>query len=113
MESAFPLDRVTADMASAVIVLHSGPIPGTKHHLRLETAREHHTPDLVAQALCSALEELSPTGRKQWDRARRKEFNVGCELQSGMRAVEISLTPETLKRITALGATIGFTCYLP
>jgi len=98
-------------MGKAVIVLYSGPGKGGSHFLNLEDARWSNTPDAAAVALCSAVERLSARGRQLWDRARRKEFNVGCDLIDGERMVQTGLRRQTLERIVALGATVGFTCY--
>jgi len=38
---------------------------------------------------------------------------MGYEFQGGIRALEMAINPETLKRIVGLGATVAFTCYAP
>src|SRR5919109_3421392 len=111
IESSGPLDSLAEEMGSAITVLHSGPGRGRRHFLRLESAREADTPDTAVRDLCRAAERLSARGRRVWDRAKHKEFNVGYELRTGIRAVEVTLLPATVKRIVALGATVAFTCY--
>lgn len=111
IESADPLDLLGKEMGSAVVVLYSGPGKGKRHLYCLETSRWSNTADAAARMLCSAIEQLSADGRRLWDHAKRKEFDVGCGLPSGARAVHITLQQETLKRILALGATVAFTCY--
>jgi hypothetical protein len=110
ISSSSALRILVVEMGSAVIVLHSGPVRG-KHFLRLESASQRNTPDAVIMDLCRAVERLSNTGRRVWDRAKQKEFNVGYDLRAGGRAVEVALLPKTVKRIAALGGSIGFTCY--
>jgi hypothetical protein len=111
IESSAPLESLSDEMGKAVLVLYSGPSKGKRHLLCLESSRWPNTPDAVAQALCSAVERLSADGRRKWDRATRKEFDVGYDLPTGIRAVHTTLKPETLQRIVALGATVAFTCY--
>src|SRR6267154_2603803 len=111
IESSDPLDLLAEDMGGAVTVLHSGPIGRSRHFLRLESSRQPSTPDAGARALCSTVERLSDGSRRLWHKAKRREFNVGCEFQDGIRAVEIGIEPETLRRIVRLGATVAFTCY--
>jgi hypothetical protein len=111
IESSGNLDLLTDEMGKAVLVLYSGPGSGKRRLLCLESSRWPNTPDAAARALCSAVERLSVRARKLWDRARRKEFDVGYELRIGVRALQVALQPETLKRIVALGATVAFTCY--
>lgn len=108
--SSSPLKSLVDEMGRAVVVLYSGRIRG-KHFLVLETFFEADTPDDTVRHLCEAVERLSARGRRVWDRARRKEFNVGYDLRTGVRAVEVALLPETVKRIAALGGSIAFTCY--
>ena len=108
--SSNSLDCLAEGMSKAITVLHSGPI-GRRHLLCLESSRWRNTPDAAARDLCGAVEQLSPAARSFWERARRKEFNVGYELQTGLRAVQVTQQPDTVRRIVALGATVAFTCY--
>ncbi len=110
VESSGSLKALVDGMGGAIIVLHSGRWRG-RHFLRLESARETGTPDRVLRDLCRAVERLTDHGRKVWDRAKRKEFNVGYDLRAGVRAIEVALLPGTVKRLAALGAGVGFTCY--
>ena len=110
IESSSALKCLADEMGSAIIVLHSEPMRD-KHFLRLESARKAVTPDGAIRNLCRAVERLSAQSRSVWHRASRKEFNVGYDLRAGCRAVEVALLPETVKRIAALGASVGFTCY--
>ena len=97
-------------MGSAIILLHSGPHKG-RHFVRLESARNVATPNAAVRHLCRTVERLSSDGRKVWDRAKHKEFSVGYDLRAGARSVEVALSPQTVKRIAALGASVAFTCY--
>jgi hypothetical protein len=109
--SSGSLDSLAEEMGKAVLILHSGPGAGRQRLLCLESVRWPNTPDAAARELCRAVERLSPGARRVWERARRREFNVGYELQTGLRAVQVTLQPETVRRIVALGGTVAFTCY--
>ena len=111
IESSSPLDSLAEAMGKAVLVLYSGPGRGRSYLLCLEDSRWSNTPDSAARALCSAVERLPVRDRRLWDRAKRKEFDVGYELPTGVRAVHIALQPGTLERMVAIGATVAFTCY--
>lgn len=111
IESSRPLGPIAQEMGKAVVVLYSGSGKGRSHFLCLEGSRWSNTPDSAALALCSAVEGLSAPGRRLWDRAKRKEFNVGYDLIEGARFVQTTFKRETLKRIVDLGATVVFTCY--
>jgi hypothetical protein len=110
IESSSSLKSLVTALGSAVYPLYCGKIKG-KHFLSVEISAEFHTPDEVAMALCRAVERLAPRGREKWNQAERREFNVGYDLLAGVFSVGVSLLPETVRRITALGATVGFTCY--
>ncbi len=105
------LDSLAEEMGKAVLVLYSGPGKGRQRLLCLESLRWPNSPDAAARELCRAIDRLSPGVRRVWECARRKEFNVGYELPTGLRAVQVTLQPETVRRIIALGGTIAFTCY--
>jgi hypothetical protein len=109
--SSSSLEPLTDEMGEAVLVLYSGPGKGKGCLLCLESSRWPNTPNASARDLCRAVERLSVRARRVWDRARRKEFNVGYELRTGVRAVQVTLRAETVRRIVALGATVAFTCY--
>ncbi len=105
------LDSLAEEMGKAVLVLHSGPGVARERLLCLESSHWPNTPDAAVRELCRAVERLSPVVRRVWERARRREFNVGYELRTGLRSVQVALEPETVKRIVVLGATVAFTCY--
>jgi hypothetical protein len=88
------LDCLAEEMGNTVLVLHSGPSAGRERLLCLEGVRWSNTPDAAARELCRAVERLSPSARGVWDRARRREFNIGFELRTGLRAVQVTLHPE-------------------
>jgi hypothetical protein len=105
------LDLVVEELGKSLLVLHHGKGLGRTHLLMVEGLKWPNTPDSAANELCRAIERLSPKARKVWDRARRKEFNVGYELESGVQRVEVALEPKLVRRIVALGGTVAFTCY--
>ncbi len=109
--SSYSLDLLAGEFGKVAVILYSGPGEGGQQLLCLESLRCPDTPETAARALCRAVERLSPEARGSWDRARRKALNVGYELPSGVRSVQITLEPATLRRIVALGATVAFTCY--
>lgn len=62
-------------------------------------------------ALVEILETLEPASRRAWNRTTMRELNVGVELERGVRNIELSIRPATLRRVVALGGTIAFTAY--
>jgi len=110
IQSASKLDSLVAAMGKQVVVLHSGPGSAKRYLLALESSREHKGPDATIHALCATVEGLPPTVRRIWN-ASRREFDVGYELRASERSSRFSLRPDTLERISKLGATLTVTYY--
>lgn len=103
------LDELSAEMGERVSVLHCGPAP-KRHLLAVENYHYYKNPDSAIQALCKVVESLSPTGRRIWTTAR-KAFDIGYELLPSERSSHFSLRPDTLLRVSKLGATLTVTYY--
>jgi hypothetical protein len=103
------LDPLATAMGKRVIVLHSGPTK-KQHLLVLESSRSHKGPDATIHAFCAIIESLPPEARRVWT-AAKKVFNVGYELRFAERSLSFTLRPDTLQRLSALGATLTVTCY--
>jgi hypothetical protein len=111
INAATKLNSLVVEMGKRVVVLHSGRVSRSKRHLlRLESAGEHHGPDATIHALCKVVESMSPAARRVWDSAR-KEFNLGYELRPSERYSFFSIRPDTLERMSKLGAILVVTYY--
>jgi hypothetical protein len=111
IESASKLDLLAAEMRKRVVVLHSGPASKPRRHLLvLETCRQYRGPDATINALCSAVERLSPASRRVWNAARR-EFDIGYELRPSERSSRFTVRTDTLKRVAELGASLAVSYY--
>jgi hypothetical protein len=106
------LGAIEASVSQTAYSLYSGPIRKGIFLLRLECNSDPDNADTATVKLCEAIEALGGNERRLWERALKRTFDVGYEIIPGCRAVHVSLRPETLKRVTALGATVAFTCYL-
>lgn len=106
------LDAIEKAVQSKAYALFCGPIRKGIFLLSLECNRYPKDADAAIVELCTTVDELGNSERQLWDRALRRTFDVGYGFSSGSRAVHVGLRPETLRRVTALGATIAFTCYL-
>ena len=111
VESQFDLTALETELGQNVIVLGPGPVSPGCFLLRLEITPEYKTPDDTICAFCSLLERLSPKAKRAWRSAHKKEFDVGHEVVEGQLGSQFSLRTETLKRLSALGATLGITFY--
>ena len=106
------LGAIEAAVSRTAHALYSGLIRKGIFLLRLECNSDPTDTDTAIIKLCTAIETLGSNERRLWDRALKRTFDVGYEIMPGCRAVHVSLRPETLQRVTALGATVAFTCYL-
>lgn len=70
-------------------------------------------PDSIISNFCLLIENLEDEGKKLWDSAFAKVFDIGYEagLQPSSYSSEIS--PGTIKKISMLGASIRVTIYPP
>ena len=107
--SASKLDVLCAEMGERVSVHYCGPAP-KRHLLAVANSRYYKNPDSAVHALCKVVESLSPAGRRIWKTAR-KTFDVGYELRRSERSSHFSLRPDTLARVSNLGATLAVTYY--
>lgn len=61
--------------------------------------------------LVAVIEALPPRARRAWDRAAMRDFNVGVELERGVRSVELTIDRDAVDAVAALGGRIAFTAY--
>jgi hypothetical protein len=111
IESRSDLTELKTELSRNVVDLGPGPVSPGCFQLRLETAPEYATPDETICAFCLLLERLSPNAERAWRYAHKKEFDVGHDVVQGRNASQFSLRHDTLKRLSALGATLGITFY--
>lgn len=111
IESTSDLTVLKAELGRNVVDLGPGPVKPGCFPLRLEIVPQYDTPDDTICAFCALLEGLSPKAKRAWQSAHKKEFDVGHDVAQGQHASQFSLRTETLKRLSALGATLGITFY--
>lgn len=61
--------------------------------------------------LAAAIERLNRSGRRAWNTAVMRDFNIGVELARGVRSIELAIDPAAVRRVAALGGRIAFTAY--
>ena len=118
IESSVKLDALAAEWGERVFVVYSGPgrlEPGSalrsrRHLLTLETGRQYKDPDRAIHAFCALVEELSPASCCLWD-AAHKRFDLGYDLRPMEQWTHCVLRPDTLTRLTALGAALAVSVY--
>jgi hypothetical protein len=118
LESNESLDRIAQEFGDRVHVLHNGPLQDIPYLLALEVyAGDDHDPESIVEAFCDLIEDLSPKSKTSWRKCTARRFDIGIESGTGVAkrfgALCVSLSPETLKRVSALSAEAVITVYPP
>jgi len=118
LESKESLDVIAQEFGDMVHVLHNGPLQDIPYLLALEIyAGDDHDPESIIEAFCDLIEKLSAKGKKAWRKCLARRFDIGIESGTGIAkrfgALCLSLSPETLKRVSALSAEAVITVYPP
>lgn len=77
----------------------------------LELVTMRRTPEQLLARFCDLLEAMPPHAAKLWREASQRTFDIGIESGRSHPALALKISPATLARITALGATVAVTVY--
>jgi len=104
------LAPLIAELSPRLLELHRGKI-GALHRVHYETGQCGADADSTIRALVDAVQQLTPAGRRIWDRAKLRDFNIGVRggLEPGY--LEIAVATTTLARVVALGGRVVVTVY--
>ena len=98
--------------------LHGGPLFelyigrfGRAYHAHYEVSGCGLDASATIHALADAIEPLRGHARRAWRDATIRDFNIGVELERGVRNIELAIDPEATRRVIALGGRIVFTAY--
>jgi hypothetical protein len=115
IESTTPLRSLAREFGERVSVMYSGRMKGRDClfvEIEIASTLKLKSPEKTIHALCMLIESLSPNGRRLWNRAKRKEFDIGFDARfSSHRANRFTIDAKTLRRVTELGASIAVTFY--
>ena len=102
----------------ALLQLHAGRVRGlyraSYEHLRASIRRKGlpaPTPSAVIHGLADAIDRLDTAGRRAWNAASVRDFNVGVEIPRRVWVVEHGLEADAIRRVAALRGRIVFTAY--
>jgi hypothetical protein len=65
----------------------------------------------VIHELADAIEGLSAAGRRAWNAAAMRDFNVGVNIARGVWMTEHMVEPDAVRRVAALRGRLVFTAY--
>jgi len=109
--------RSRAQLAPLVDALHgrlfelfSGRI-GALYRAHYEVSGCARGATATIHELAAAIEALPRRPRAAWNAARVRDFNIGVELERGVKYIELALDPDAVSRVTSLGGRLVFTAY--
>jgi hypothetical protein len=108
--SASPLDTLVTAFGRRVTILFVGK-EGRRHSAHLELSTASNDADWLLRRFVGLVERLPVRGRRVWDQARRREFNVGIQAASKPSSFGLALEPATLAAVARINARIGLTVY--
>lgn len=116
IESDESLDYIANEFGDKVFVLRNGPWRGTKNLLAVQVHETvNRDPDSIINVLCDLIAELSAKSKALWRRCEFRRFDVGIGSGTSeakqFKALCLTLSPETLKRVSALSAEVAITVY--
>jgi len=112
IHSRSDLEPIAAAMGDKVNVLFVGRV--RRHYeAHLELSRITQTADSTIRGFCALIRQLPKAGRRLWDNATIREFNIGIQSQMKPIAFEITIGEAAVKEASERNARIGFTIYSP
>jgi hypothetical protein len=118
LESKESLDLIAQEFGDKIHVLHNGPLQDIPYLLAVEVyAGDDRDPESIIEAFCDLIEDLPAKGKASWRKCTARRFDIGIESGTGATkqfgALCLSMSPRTLKRISALSAEVVITVYPP
>ena len=114
--SASPLDPVLQAFGRKVAVLYSDKEGRGRYVAHLELMHSglpEDTADRLIHGFVRLIRKLPPRARAFWNRARRRDFNVGIQAASRPHSYELPVQPATLQAIASVNARLVVTVYAP
>jgi len=106
------LDPLVAAFGKSMFVNYLG----RERHLystHLEIAGITKSADAAIRSMCTVTRRLPRAERKLWDRAIKRDFNIGLTASTTAKCFEIALAARTIQMISSLNARIVVTVYSP
>jgi hypothetical protein len=110
--SRSPLERLVAGFGRRVVALHVGK-EGRRYAARLELARDDPArgPDQLIRDFVNLIRRLPPKARTSWNRAQRRDFNIGIQAAGKPFSYAAPLDSSTVRAVAAVNARIVVTVY--
>ena len=114
--SASPLDSLAHAFGNKIIVLHAGKEGRGRYGAHLTLAHSglpRDSADRLIDGFVRLIRKLPPRARALWNRARRRDFNVGIQAAARPHSYELPVEPATLQAVASVNARLVVTVYAP
>jgi hypothetical protein len=110
LASAEDLAPLVDALGAQLYALHVGRV-GRWHRATLELRGQPRTPDSAIRRLVAAVRRLPPRQRARWNRATRRDFNVGIQAAAAPHAREFPIGAAAVAAVSGVGGRIVVTVY--
>ena len=111
LKSKSSLQAIVNSFGDDVDVLGCSPV-GSHYQAAFESpGTPTGDPDSLIRYFCDLISNLAGTGKKAWETAYSRVFNIGFESGSEPKHIESELSPDTIAKIPSVGASIKITIY--
>ena len=110
LTSAEDLAPLADALGPHLYALHVGRA-GRYHRATLELSGHTRTPDAVIRRLVAAVQQLPPRQRARWNRATRRDFNIGIQAAPEPHSREYPIEHGTVVMIGKVRARLVVTVY--
>ena len=110
LRSAEDLTPLADAFRPRLYVLHLGRV-GQWHRASFELRGQPRTPDAGIRRLVAAIRRLPARQRALWNRATRRDFNVGIQSAAEPHALELPIEAATIALVGKVGGRIVLTVY--
>ena len=80
-------------------------------YVTLETDQDYHEPEVNISAMLEIIAALGEQSQHDWIACKKREFNVGYDCGKEPACFNQRLTCDTLRRMAAVGASLGVSLY--
>jgi hypothetical protein len=86
---------------------------GSRHKAVLEVSRAVRDADSTIRKFCQLIRALPPEARAHWDRATKRDFNIGIVSAHKPHCTAFVVKESTVREVAELGGRIMLTVYPP
>ena len=111
LKSESSLQPIVDSFGDNIYVLGCGSV-GSHYQAAFESPGiPNADPDLLIRYFCDLIQDFHGVGKAAWETAFSRVFNIGHESGHEPKFIESELSPDTIAKISSIGASITITVY--